>query len=883
MLPLAARVLGAPEVELSADGLSLSFRGDGTITKAVAQSKGNPKGITRIDIDGPSVLGERAFGSFSSLEAIDIADTVEEIQQYCFESCSALVEFTFPKNIQAINSGLFHSCFSLSTVRFNSSVRSINTYELFRDCRSLALFYVSLENEAFSTDSSHRFVTSKDGSVLYCASAAPNQTIPALVTTVSSFCYSRQTIGSIDFSQSRVGTLKTKAFFILRIGELAFPRTLTRVGSMVFYQCTIDSVSLPPSLEYFDKESLLEVSALNELKVESSKALIDENGYIYNPQRTILYFVNPNVINIKVSSDVTYIELAAVRKPHVLNISVGSSNDGYSSHNGLLYNGNGTVLMACPGGKQDVAVSSKCLTIGNLAFRHCKVRTVRLNNGIRNINYQGFLGCSSLESINFPPSIQQIQSYAFADTTSLDVDAKFGPSLLAIGAQSFRKSKIRSIDLSECDQITTLEKRVFYNCGLRSARLPPRLNNLGEEAFLMSGVESIELGSTVTAISRGCFNGCRSLTRVEIGKAAINDIPESCFESSGIASIEIPSRVASISSRAFANCINLTSIAFSPDSNLTTIFPYIIDGCESLEAFTVPASVRVIGDGAFANSYGLLNFVQRGPSELFTVREGVLFTGSGDTLYAFPGGRPSASIDDSVKEIRALAFAGCASLVSVKFGAGSSIRALGESTFLGCSKLEEVALPGGLTSFVSSTFGGCRSIRSVRFEGESHLKEMPPFCFCMCSSLSYCEFPMSLERIGDSSFECCSLKRISLLNSTKIGKKAFFGCKLLESVWIRSSVSSIAKDSFDNCINLNTFSFCGAEFHDVGFNNCSLKIVLVANSYQHDKFGKLSVFRILDGDCLIPTQLFTNIRGANALGYLSLQEFVVSDNVNKRA
>ena len=94
-----------------------------------------------------------------------------------------------------------------------------------------------------------------------------------------------------------------------------------------------------------------------------------------------------------------------------------------------------------------------------------------------------------------------------------------------------------------------------------------------------------------TTIGNSAFNGCRSLT-----------------------SINIPEGVTSIRDNAFYNCSSLTSITIP--EGVTSIRDNAFNGCRSLTSINIPEGVSSIGTNAFNSCYSLTDIVIKGTPSL---------------------------------------------------------------------------------------------------------------------------------------------------------------------------------------------------------------------------------------------------------------------------
>lgn len=81
-------------------------------------------------------IGEAAFRACSSLETLNLPDSLTEISPRLFEECRALREIILPEGITAIGSKAFYYCESLTALYVPDSVASVGAYAL-DECRAL--------------------------------------------------------------------------------------------------------------------------------------------------------------------------------------------------------------------------------------------------------------------------------------------------------------------------------------------------------------------------------------------------------------------------------------------------------------------------------------------------------------------------------------------------------------------------------------------------------------------------------------------------------------------------------------------------------------------------------------------------------------------------
>ncbi|MDR1333967.1 MAG: leucine-rich repeat domain-containing protein, partial [Holosporaceae bacterium] len=83
-------------------------------------------------------IGEAAFNNCSALKSIYIPNTVTELGNFCFESCTSLesVEFEGNSQITSIKDFVFRECSSLKSICIPNTVMELGNF-CFHDCTSL--------------------------------------------------------------------------------------------------------------------------------------------------------------------------------------------------------------------------------------------------------------------------------------------------------------------------------------------------------------------------------------------------------------------------------------------------------------------------------------------------------------------------------------------------------------------------------------------------------------------------------------------------------------------------------------------------------------------------------------------------------------------------
>ena len=625
---------------------------------------------------------------------------------------------------------------------------------------------------------------------------------------------------------------------------------VTSIGNYAFYECSsLTSIEIPSGVTSIGSEAFNACSSLTSIEIPSGVTSIGGSAFSGCSSLTNISFgENSQLTSIVDGAFYGCSSLTSIEIP-----------SGVTSIGGYAFYGCSSLTI--------IEIPSGVTSIGNGVFGDCYSLTgIEIPSGVTSIGDVAFYGCSSLTSIEIPSGVTSIGSEAFRDCFSL-TSIEIPSGVTSIGSSAFYScSSLRFIRCHAAEVPTTGEMPLGDCYSIQNIQVPEASVDdykaasywneynitkiypyfIGEELVVdydgyslkytamedyrcsvtcyaqPSEPTSITIPTTVTfgeielevtSIGGYAFNGCSSLTSIEI-PSGVTSIGDAAFYScKNLKNIDIPNSVISILGNAFSECSNLKSLEVP--ENVAEIGRGIISNCNNIERITVdednvvfdsrdncnaiiktsenklvigckntiiPSSVTSIGDYAFASS-NIAELVI--PNSVTSIGDFVFISSSLTNI----------EISNSVTSMGDYAFQGCHELVSVAFEEGSQLSSFGLAPFYGCDELRNVELPSGITEIGSSAFSGCSSLTNISFGENSQLTSIGGNAFYGCYNLTSIEIPSGVTSIGGRAFfNCYSLWNINFEDESQlsvIGGEAFRECYMLTNIEIPAGVTEI--------------------------------------------------------------------------------------------
>ena len=282
------------------------------------------------------------------------------------------------------------------------------------------------------------------------------------------------------------------------------------------------------------------------------------------------------------------------------------------------------------------------------------IKQVVINEGITEIGSYVFYGCTNIESVIFPQSIEKIKVGAFSDFC--DVDTIY-----------YKGTETQWNHVKESSNNTGLSlPTVYFEYGVTySGSCGDDVTWLYDACLRILTISGTGDMYDYASDEAKPWQGYRQKIKKVIVNEGVTSIGTYAFSYLGATEIILPDSLTTISAYSFNQCYYLESLVIP--ENVTTIGNYAFFQC-GLTDINIPASVTIIGQKIFQLCTSLKRINVDSYNQYFSSDEyGVLFNKDKTQLIKYPANSDEVNyiIPEGVTEICEYAFAQCSHIESL--------------------------------------------------------------------------------------------------------------------------------------------------------------------------------------------------------------------------
>ena len=230
------------------------------------------------------------------------------------------------------------------------------------------------------------------------------------------------------------------------------------------------------------------------------------------------------------------------------------------------------------------------------------------------------------------------------------------------------------------------------------------------------------------------------------------------------------------------------------EEGVTHLSAYAFYEAGALASVSLPASLLSIGKQALCRNRSLSEITVAAGNTAFAVEDGVLFSADRSRLLCYPAKRTGVAytIPSSVREIGDYAFSQAA-VEELTLPAG--LERIGAGAFQS-SALKELTIPASVSVIEDACFQQCYTLTRVVLP--ESVKRIGSSAFNSCRDLVWDKLPAELEEIGELAFvNNCFPEELTLPAGLKsIGQQAFASASGLKVVRFPASVETLEESPF---------------------------------------------------------------------------------------
>ena len=206
--------------------------------------------------DGITYIPERAFDGCTSLQIVEISNTVKTIGSKAFRGCNSLRYIDIPESVENIENGAFSYCEFLTTVKLSEGLQNISE-DTFAGCERLSTIVIPNSVKRIGSDA------------FYGCESLKSVIIPEGVQEIDDFAFSGcESLTSIIIPNSVTAIGYSVFERCENLKSVVLPNTITEINDYMFESCTsLESVKIPNTVTCINTSAFSSCYALKSITI----------------------------------------------------------------------------------------------------------------------------------------------------------------------------------------------------------------------------------------------------------------------------------------------------------------------------------------------------------------------------------------------------------------------------------------------------------------------------------------------------------------------------------------------------------------------------------------------------------------------------------------
>ena len=690
--------------------------------------------LEEIDISANTKdVGSYAFQNCRYLKTINIPEGIESLGEYCFDGCSA-PEIHLPDSLKYIGK----ECFSDKFVR---TLTLPDNQELIAEENSLPenwlktqtgflivgsiLYQYREEAEPVEfSDPDIYFLEGRlgdditwkyDDNTIFISGTGATYPERTGMTAQPLFVVDKIVIGE-GITEIGDDALYNPQW---NIREIELPDSLRRIGKNFIHEDALQTLTLPPNLEYIGEGAIFNPGMISELTIPDSVKEIGPGAF--------QFCYNLRTVHLPDSLTEIPDSMFMDGSLHKINIPASCTRIGDNAFTGAAF-----TAIDIPGSVKEIGAS---------AFEGCwNLSDITLHEGLEKLGDRCFYNCPA-KDVTIPESVKEIGADCFYQEERPSTQSA---SSIEYGTEA---SNDIAEDTESSTEPTTYTEAVIPSPALPEPAAEAQSGKLGDNITWEIKDDTLTLTGTGATYSYddyrdSPFYGFKTPERIIIGEGIteIGDNALCAFDRSTLVD--------------FVEQGSNKEIVF-PDS-LLRIGEMNFEGFEG-DQLILPPALEYIGEEAFSSMLHVTELV---------IPESVKEIGA--CAFSSSPLLQKVKLPDTDIRLREQVFAGCWALSEIHLP--DRMTEIPSSLLNGCLNLREVRIPPQVTCIGYSAFSYC-GLKKI--ELPESVKEIKDGAFENCAHLSEVTLNDGLETIGKDAFRGCPLEELQIPESVMTLEESF--------------------------------------------------------------------------------------------------------------